>query len=130
MALTAQQLVDLRYYIGYSVTGDVTSAPYRELVYSNVSYFGLSIDYRLSHLSTEEEYLVTTYFLVNLKARRDEIQAAAENLDTNRAAIWERNRDEVGNRMAMFNALRRELCFFLGFQPGPMITASIRSVRA
>lgn len=130
MALTAQQLVDLRFYMGWSVTGNTTSAPYRELVYSDVSYFGLSIDYRLSNLSQEEENVVTGYFLPNLKSRRDEIQAAADNLDTDRAAIWTRNRSEVGDRTALYNALRRELCSFLGFQPGAMITSANRTVRA
>jgi hypothetical protein len=129
MALTAQQLVDLRFFMGYSVTGNTTSAPFRELVYSDVSYFGLSIDYRLANLSQEEENVVTSYFLPNLYSRRNEIQSAAENLDTDKAAIWTRNRAEVSDRTALYNALRRELCSFLGFEPGPMITASNRVMR-
>lgn len=129
MALTAQNLVDVRYFMGLSVTGDTTSAPYRELAYSNVSYMGLSLDYRLAHLSAEEESVLTGYFLKNLALRRQEIQDAADNLDTDKAAVWTRNRSEVANRKAMYAELRAELCQFLGFRPGPGLTAGSRVVR-
>jgi len=130
MALTPQQLVDCRRYMGYSVSGDSTSQPYRELVYSNVSYMGLSLDYRLQHLTTAEEFVVTNTYLQNLNAREQEIQGAAANLDTEQAAVWKRNGSEVADRINLFNYLRRELCTFLGFPPGPQLLAGNRVVRA
>jgi hypothetical protein len=130
MALTAQQLVDCRRYMGYSVTGDSTSQPYRELVYSNVSYMGLSLDYRLAHLSTEEEGVVVSTYLTPLALREQEIQGAADNLDTDQAAVWKRNANEVNDRIQLFNWLRRDLCRFLGFAPGPDLASGNRVVRA
>ena len=118
MALTAQQLVDVRRYCGYSLSGNTTFYPYRELVYSNVSYFGISLDSRLANLSDEEETTIVTYFLVNLPLREAEVQAAADNLDTDRAAVWTRNKNEVADRRELFTRLRLELCSFLGFSPG------------
>ncbi|CAH2606422.1 conserved protein of unknown function (plasmid) [Rhodovastum atsumiense] len=118
MALTAQQIADTRHYMGYSVAGDDASRPWRELAYSNVSYMGLSLDYRLAHLSAEEEARLTGFFLVNLAAREQEIQDAAGNLDTAAAAVWTHNLNEITDRRALFNALRLELCRFLGFPPG------------
>lgn len=130
MALTAQQLVDCRRWCGYSVSGNDASNPYRELVYSEVSYFGLSLDYRLANLSAEEENTMTTYFLPNLSKREQEIQDAACNLDTDAAAVWKHNKNEISDRTGLFNQLRRDLCTFLGFNPGPNLAVANRLVRA
>src|SRR5262245_44613634 len=130
MALTAQQLVDVRRYMGYSVTGDAISTPFRELAYSNVSYMGLSLDYRLQHLSAEEEGVVINTYLTPLVLREQEIQGAASNLDTDEAAVWKHNKQEVQDRISLFNYLRRQLCAFLGFPPGPQLTNGMRVVRA
>lgn len=129
MALTAQQLVDVRRYMGYSVTGNTATESYAELVYSDVSYFGISLDTRLANLSTEEEFTVTSYFLLNLPLREAEIQAAADNLDTDRAAVWTRNKIEVADRRELFSRLRLDLCSFLGFAPGRGLQTG-RMVRA
>lgn len=90
---------------------------------------GLSLDYRLGHLSAEEESTITTYFLPNLSAREKDIQCAASRLGTDQAAVWKRNRTEVSDRRALFNQLRRDLCDFLGFAPGSNLTAGNRVVR-
>src|SRR5271168_4130463 len=115
MALTAKQLVDVRRYMGYSLSGNTTSQFYREQVYSTLTYASLSLDYRLANLSAEEENTVTTYYLANLYLREAEIQGAAANLDTDVAAVWTHNKQEVSDRMGLFNQLRRDLCDFLGF---------------
>ncbi len=118
MALTDQQLADVRYYCGYSVAGNAMASPFRELAYSDVSYMGLSLDYRLADLSDVEEAKLTGFFLVHLPLREAEIQAAGSNLDTASAAVWTHNKDEIKERRALYTALRLELCRFLGFPPG------------
>jgi hypothetical protein len=130
MALTAQQIVDVRRYMGYSVSGDDVSFSFREFVYSDVSLLGLSIEYRLEHLSAEEENTLTTYYLTNLALREAEIQGASANLDTDQAAVWKHNKQEVSDRMGLFNQLRRDLCNFLGFEPGRGLGTPNRLVRA
>jgi hypothetical protein len=131
MTLSAQQIVDTRRYMGFSVSGDTTSQPFREQVYSDATAFGsLSLDYRLAHLSAEEENTVVTYYLANLYLREAEIQAASANLDTDEAAVWKHNKQEVSDRMGMFNQLRRDLCNFLGFEPGKALMSQNRLVRA
>ena len=130
MTLTNAQVVAVRRYCGYSVSGNTTSQPYREPVYSNVTLASLSLDYRLANLQPEEETVVTNYFLFNLAQREQEIQNASRNLDTDKAAVWERNPQEVSDRQNLFNALRRELCSFLGFAPGPGLASINRLVRA
>ncbi len=120
MSLTTAQQVDARRFMGYSVSGDSTSNPFRELVYSAVSYYGLSIDYRLQHLLPEEETVVTNY-LTQLNALEAAITGASANLDTDEAAVWKHNKNEVQDRTKLFNQWRRNLCEFLGFEPGPKL---------
>lgn len=130
MALTAQQIVDTRRFCGYSVSGDSTSTQYRELAYSDVALSSLSLDYRLAHLSAEEEGVLVNTYLTQLAAREQEIQGAAANLDTDQAAVWMRNVNEVSDRIELFNWLRRDLCRFLGFPPGRQLATGTRVVRA
>ena len=130
MALTAAQIVDCRRYMGYSVAGDTVSNQYREPVYSNTGESLLSLEYRLAHLSAEEEAVVINKFLANLLLREAEIQSAADNLDTDQAAVWKHNKSEVSDRKELFNYLRRDLCSFLGFPPGPSLMQFNRLVRA
>jgi hypothetical protein len=130
MTLSAQQIVDVRRYCGFSVSGNTTSQPYREPVYSDASLASLSLDYRLANLSAEEENTVTTYYLANLYLREAEIQAASANLDTDVAAVWTHNKQEVSDRRELFNQLRIDFCNFLGFSPGRGLANANRLVRA
>jgi hypothetical protein len=130
VALTAQQLADLRWFAGYSVAGDSAAQPYREVAYTNVTLGGLSIEYRLAHLSAEEEARITGYWLPNLTARQAEIQAAAASLDTAQAAVWTRNVREMAERRRLFDDLRRDLCAYLGLPPGSALARLNRVVRA
>jgi hypothetical protein len=116
--------------MGYSVSGNATSEPYREPAYSNVTLASLSIDYRLANLRPEEEDVVVNTYLANLYLREQDIQTAAANLDTAQAAVWTRNKDEIRDRRELFDTLRRELCSFLGFPPGPGVGSANRLVRA
>ncbi len=130
MTLTSAQIVDCRRYMGYSVSGNTTSQPYREPLYSDVTLASLSLDYRLANLSSDEENVVVNTYLTNLNSRESEIQGAAANLDTDQAAVWKRNASEVSDRIRLFNWLRRDLCTFLGFAPGPQLGGGNNVVRA
>jgi len=130
MTLTSAQTTDCRRFMGYSVSGNTTAEPYREPVYSSVTLASLSLDYRLANLTSDEENVITTTYLPNLNSREQEIQGAAANLDTDQAAVWKRNSTEVSDRINLFNWLRRDLCTFLGFPPGPNLALANRVVRA
>lgn len=131
MTLTAAQVTDVRRFCGYSVSGDSTSQPYREPVYSSATFMSsLTLDYRLSHLSTEEEAVVINKFLVPLNKREDDIQNASCNIGTDTAGPWKRNARELDERRGLFKQLRLDLCTFLGFNPGPNLADTNRVVRA
>jgi hypothetical protein len=131
MTLTNEQVVSVRKYCGYSVSGDATTQSFREPVYTDRTYAGgLSLDYRLAHLQPEEEAEITNFYLPNLGRREREIQGAADNLDTDEAAVWKHNKEEVADRRDLFDRLRQDLCDFLGVAPGPNISQVTRLVRA
>lgn len=130
MALTNAQIVDTRRFMGYSVSGNSTFFSLREPVYTDVTYAGLSIETRLNNLQPEEETVLIERFLKPLNDREREIQGAADNLDTDQAAVWKHNKNEIADRRGLFTQLRVDLCAFLGFPPGPMLATPNRLVRA
>ncbi len=77
-----------------------------------------TLEYRMSNLSDAEIAVVRTY-LATLASLEAAIPQAGGNLDTDQAAIWSRNKDEIRDRFALFDDWRRRLCGFLGVPPGP-----------
>ncbi len=117
---TSAQLVDIRRYCGYPAYGDgavVFPFPWIMKQY-------LALEYRLQHVSADEGNVVVNTYLANLGTLESAIPAAGANLDTDEAAVWKHNRDEVEHRIALFDALRRRLCQFLGVPPGPEFTGA------
>jgi hypothetical protein len=130
VALTAQQLVDVRRFMGYSVAGAVGTTQFREQAYSDVTIGGLSLDFRLTNLAPEEESVVINTYLTSLYLREQEIQDSAATMGTDKAAVWTRNKQEASDRINLFTALRLELCGFLGFPPGSYLKPMNRVMRA
>jgi hypothetical protein len=121
---TNAQLVDIRRYCGYPAYGEgavVFPQPWIMKQY-------LALEYRLQHLSLDEGAVVVNTYLANLNTLESAIPQASANLDTDEAAVWKHNRDEVQDRIALFDALRRRLCQFLGVPPGPEFKGDNRSV--
>jgi hypothetical protein len=84
--------------------------------------YGL-LEYRLTNLS-DSEIIVARRYLGNLTMLEMAVPAASENLDTDEASMWTRNKDEVADRMCLFDGWRRRLCGFLGIPTGPALTSS------
>jgi len=84
---------------------------------------------RLDTMRPEEETILSANYLVPLNAMEVLMIADGTNLDTNKAAVWERNQNVLNDREQLFNSLRRRLCAFLGYPPGPGLSASSNSVR-
>lgn len=128
--LTSAQIVDTRRFMGYSLTGNIALSGYRELVYSEVSFLGISLDTRLANMSSDEETILINKFLTPLNTIEDGISNASDSLDTDQAAVWYHNKSEVNDRTALYNKRRRDLCEFLGFAPGPHLgDGTVRVVR-
>lgn len=117
MAFTTAERVDIRRYAGYPAYGGTPSS------FQSYRFFAAygTLEYRMSNLLAEEETVIRTTFLANLATLESAIPAAGANLDTDAAAVWTHNKNEVKDRSALFNKWRRDLCAFLGVPPGPAL---------
>ncbi|KHJ66599.1 hypothetical protein QU24_18585 [Pantoea rodasii] len=129
--LTPQQQADARRYMGYSMLGDTSPDERSDAAYAQVTSGRYqTLAHRLKTLRDEEETIVVNY-LITLAGLESGIARAAENLDTDKAAVWQRNRSEVSDRTRLYNQWRRQLCGLLGITPGPSLgNGSIRLVRS
>ena len=84
--------------------------------------YGL-LEFRLNNLSISEVVIARRY-LGSLTSLELAIPATSENLDTDQASMWTRNKDELTDRMRLFNDWRRRLCGFLGIAAGPDVAGN------
>jgi len=122
--LTDREKIDVRRHCGFPAYGASASS------FSSWRFFqtyGL-LEYRMNNLADGEVGVVRRY-LSALDALETAIPQASGNLDTSQAAVWQHNKDEVADRMRLFDSWRARLCSFLGLPPGPGIrTNSARIV--
>lgn len=111
---TAAQLVDLRRFLGYGLYG---AAPTPMNGYRFYTAYG-TMEYRLNNCSPEEAAVVVNTFLANLYRLEQALMKASDNLDTDRAAVWYHNKNEVSDRTQLFNLERKRLAAFFGLPLG------------
>jgi hypothetical protein len=119
MALSDAEKTDIRRFCGYPAYG---GAPSGFQTWRFYQAYGL-LEFRLTNLS-DAEMAVARRYLGNLSMMEIAIPRSAENLDTDSAAVWTRNRDETRDRSRLFDDWRRRLCAFLGVPVGPGLTDS------
>ncbi len=114
--LSDLERVDIRRYCGYPAYG---AAPAGLQSWRYFQVYGL-LEFRLANLSVPELVIARRY-LGNLAVFELAIPAASDNLDTDQASVWTRNKSEVDDRLRLFDEWRRRLCGFLGVPPGPAL---------
>ena len=117
--LTEAQKVDVRRFCGYPAYGAGAAG------FESWRFFQAygTLEYRMNNMAPSEIVVVVQY-LATLNALELAIPEASGNLDTDAAASWQHNRNEVGDRAALFDQWRRRLCGFLGMPPGPALESS------
>lgn len=115
-SFTEAQKVDVRRFCGYPAYGAGASG------FQSWRFFQAygTMEYRLNNLAQAEAAVVLQY-LNALYALETAIPQASTNLDTDAAATWKHNSNELRDRAALFDAWRRRLCEFLGLPPGPAL---------
>lgn len=119
MDLTDAERTDARRFCGYPAYG-AGNAGFQGWRFFQA--YGL-LEYRLHNLTVSELAVMRTY-LGTLCGLEQAIPGAAGNLDTEQAAVWTHNADEVRDRESLFDGWRRRLCGFLGVPPGPSLASS------
>ena len=112
--LTDSELTDARRFCGYPAYGSGASG------FQSWRFFTIygTLEYRLANLSASEIGVVRGY-LSQLVTLEQAVLGAGDNLDTNQASVWQRNRSEVSDRASLLTSWQIRLCGFLGIPPGP-----------
>lgn len=112
--MTDEQKVKARQHMGYPIFGDGSpqASGYRFL-----THYG-TMEYKFNHMSPSEEAIVVTH-ITECDALEAAIFTSGSNLDTNKAAVWERNPNEIRDRQQLYRLRRLDLCAFMGVPPGP-----------
>jgi hypothetical protein len=110
MVFTDAEKVLIRKYCGYPFLGNVNTSAFGVRF---TTWYG-SLEYRMNSLSDNETSLVRTTFLANLTAIEADMYGSYIDLDTNKAAVWERNPKEIRDKWNLFVLCRKQLCEFMG----------------
>lgn len=105
----------IRRYCGYPVFGSV---PVQAFGYRFFTWYG-TLEFRMNNLQSVEEDVVRNTYLANLTTLETDIVGSRANLDTDQAAVWYHNKNEVRDRAALFDNWRQRLCDFFGIPQGP-----------
>lgn len=129
MALTDAQVTDVRRFAGFQLSGTPGLTANNDIAYLVFGTRQMSLVERLNTLSASEETVLVSVYLTNLYALEQAILDSSDNLDTDVAAVWSRNKQEVRDRQNLFDDWRRRMCAFLGFAPGAGLGAGGVTVR-
>jgi hypothetical protein len=116
-AFSDGQKVDIRRFCGYPAYGAGAAG------FNSWRFFQAygTLEYRLNNLAPAE-IAVTLQYISTLATLEAAIPPASDNLDTESAAAWTHNQNEMADRAALFDNWRRRLCGFLGVPPGPALS--------
>jgi hypothetical protein len=108
MPFTEEEKTDIRRFCGYGVKGKVPEYPFGVRFFT---FFG-DLEYKLDRLLPDEEVIVRKYLVILIKLE-DDLPLVADNLDTDRAAVWYHNKNELSDRNKLFTLYRKKLSSFL-----------------
>jgi hypothetical protein len=117
-AFTDAEKTDIRRFCGFEAFGQGASG------FQSWRFFVTygTLEFRMNNLAPAE-YQVVRQYLAYLYTLELAVPAAGANLDTDQAAVWKHNKDEVRDRAQLFDSWCRRLCGFLGIPPGPALGA-------
>lgn len=113
MALTDAQKDQVRRHVGYPVFGNGISASPPSFGYRYYQWY-LTLEYRMNNLSANQEDLLNNTYVSNCTSAFNAIQDARDNLDTDRAAVWYHNKNEVRDRLDFYKVNCHLLAEYLG----------------
>ncbi len=116
--LTDDEKVLVRYYCGYGMYGTqaLPANGYRfSIAYGTLEYKMITLE--------DAEYAKVELFLTELPLLESDITSVRLNMDTAQAAVWYWNKNELRDRVRLYNVRRLALCALLGIPPGPSLQA-------
>jgi hypothetical protein len=116
VSLSSTDLADTRRFCGYPVQAALPFFP------TEVQGWSVQLDTILAALTSDQITILQTQYLAPLRLLEPAIISAGANLDTDQAAVWKHNKNEVQDRDNLYMITRRKLAFFLGIPAGDGIT--------
>lgn len=113
--LTDAERMQVRRYCGYPMYGNPNSVGFQ--LWRFMQAYGL-LEFRMTNAAADELTQIRT-FLSTIAPLETVIATASDNLDTDRAAVWWHNKNEVQDRVGLYNYWRGQLCLFMGIPRGP-----------
>jgi len=123
MAFTDAEKVDVRRHCGYPMFGDQPTQDFGYRFYQHYQ----TLEFRMQHAQPEEETAIRSY-ITNCNTLELALLGSSANLDTDQAAVWKHNKNEIGDRSQLYGLWRRKLCDFFGIPSGPGFKTGITFV--
>jgi len=124
MSFTDAEKTDVRRFCGYGAFG-AQNTPASGYRFS--TQYGV-LEYKLNNCTAAEESVVRITYLANLYTLETAIVGASANLDTDEAAVWKHNKNEIADRERLFDDWRLRFCGFLGVPAGPQFGGSSNGI--
>ncbi len=112
--LSDAERVDVRRFCGYPAYGAGATGLQSWRFFQA---YGM-LEFRMTNMSGSELQVIRQK-LATLYGLEQNIPDSAQDLDTEKASVWTRNRSEVADRTGLFEDWCRRLAAFIGVPPGP-----------
>ncbi len=116
---TDAEKADIRRFCGYPAYGAGASGFQGWRFFQSYG----ELEYRMNNLAAAE-YQVVRQYLASLYVLEAAVPAAGGNLDTDQAAIWTHNKNEVADRLRLMATWQTRLTAFLGVPFGPALATA------
>lgn len=113
--LTDAQKDDVRRHAGFPVFGLAVGATPPSFGYRYNEWY-LILEYRMNNLTLNQENILINTYVATCNSLESAIPTASDNLDTDRAAVWYHNKDEVEDRFALYKLWCNRLIEFMGLK--------------
>jgi hypothetical protein len=88
----------------------------------------LILEYRLNNLADEEYDTLINKYINNCNSLELDIPTASSNLDTDRAAVWYHNKNEVRDRFDLYKLWCRRMMDYLQVEGNATLMNGLRIV--
>lgn len=113
--LTYAQKDDVRRHCGFPVFGLGVGTTPPTFGYRYNTWY-LILEYRMNNLGENQAQLLINVYINNCNQLEQSILSASPNLDTERAAVWWHNKNEVRDRFDLYKLWCMRTIEFMGLQ--------------
>ena len=126
--LTDAQKDDVRRHCGFPVFGLGVGTTPPTFGYRYYEWY-LILEYRMNNLSQNQANLLVNTYIANCNQLEQAILTASGNLDTDRAAVWYHNKNEVPDRFKLYKLWCDRTIEFMGLEsPSKLLGLGLRIV--